>query len=206
MHNKLNNNAGVSRRGIRGGWSPAKAILATAIFVMASLAPTLASAKLGPDLISHLFDVLFEDSPPGDAVPDGAKVIRLGTNRLAQYGSNYGSSLNPQGFTGAIYSLDQDLVLSVRGYDIDHNTEVGVYFGGTLIGYLLPTGNNQEGQTTYFTIPAGQFSSGYNLVEFRVEDGHDSTWGITDITLTRGGPTAEKSCFGFAGSYGVRME
>jgi len=155
-------------------------------------ASAYAAQNMGPELIEHFL----ADFQPGDVVPDGATVIQLGLNAHAKYGGNYGSGQHPAAFTGAIYSRNQELVLGVRGYDIDHNAEVGVYFQGVLLGYLLPTGNDQEGQTTHFTIDAGQFSPGYNLIEFRVEDGHDGTWGITDISLTKAGPESRQTMLG----------
>lgn len=147
-----------------------------------TLSGVVSSKSIGPGLITYMFEGSSEQ-----VLPDGSVVLNVGQTSYREYGSGYGSDQNPVSFRGAINDEGQELVLSVTGYDIDHNREVAVYFNGVLIGYLLPTSNGEEGQTTYFTIPAAQFVSGYNQVTFQVAEGSDGIWGITNIGVERAG-------------------
>lgn len=136
------------------------------------------------------------EAPSEEVLPDGSVVFQVGQTSYREYGSGYGSDEHPTLFKGAISDEGLEMVLSVTGYDIDHSQEIAVYFNGVLIGYLLPTFNSEEGQTTYFTIPADQFVSGYNQVEFQVTDGSDGIWGVTNISLEQAGVANRNTVFG----------
>ena len=168
----------ITRR-VGGGGVLSKGIAIILLSVSLGFSGTVSAKPLPPHLLSHLLEVL------EGVLPFEEGVFQLDRPVPAQYGSGFGSDEHSLNFDGTFTDEGEDVVLSVRGFDIDHSNEVAVYLNGVLLGYILPTFNSTEGQITYFRISAAQLAGGTNTVSFQVANGSDGTWGITDILVER---------------------
>lgn len=134
----------------------------------------------------------------GPDLPRGTIVFKIGSTDSNSYGNGFGGNEHPDGLNGAFYVGNrEDLVLSVEGFDIDTGDEIGVYINGKLVGYLAAGSDGALTDTQRFTIPYYWLTTGYNFLEFKVEDS-DSIWGVTDIAVRKyTDPTGRNLALGF---------
>lgn len=125
------------------------------------------------------------DSAPDDATNSGLRRHLVpGKQWSGRYGNGYG---NNRYYSTALYTfnqVDDDLIVSLIGYDIDTEDEVNVLLNNESIGFL-PTGkNNAQSPRVYFHIKPGMQKTGIN--ELRINQGRPGyVWGVTGVRLTR---------------------
>jgi subtilisin family serine protease len=115
-------------------------------------------------------------------IPATDFVLGLGITHTGSYGKGFNGSNDADGrVLGRFMGTENDLVLSLTGFDIDWGTEVKVRLNGTDFGFLSTTPNNGTGPTE-LTIPAAQQLHGINVITF-VNSNATWLWGVTDILI-----------------------
>ena len=110
-------------------------------------------------------------------------VLEPGVQDLGQYGWNWGSSEHEHELYVRFYGGTEDLVLRLKGYDIDYDDEVQVIVNGAEVGYLSKGADNKLNQGDEIQIPLSLQQAGLNTVLFRQpQDGFK--WGVTDLLLS----------------------
>ncbi len=99
-----------------------------------------------------------------------------------RFGTRFGDSNNDGSLTASFDSTGEDVLLSLKGFDIDDSREVDVYLNGRRIGSLLRGQNNRLNRGDMFLIRQEQQRDGTNLVEFRHRT-PGRRWGITELAL-----------------------
>jgi len=115
-------------------------------------------------------------------VPDKSLALETDVQVDGQFGSRFGDANNDGSLTASFEGGDQDVILSLKGYDIDKANEVDVYLNGRRIGSLGRSQNNALNRGDMFLIRADQQRSGRNIVEFRHRF-PGTPWGITELKL-----------------------
>ena len=115
---------------------------------------------------------------------DGDMTLTNGLKESGDFGNNFEGSADQDGLvTAAFNSTGHDIWLSLQGYDIDYDAEVGVLLNGESIGFLK-AGLNNGLSSNLFEISASQLLSGENVLSF-VKDGDPNlVWGVTDIVIS----------------------
>ena len=108
--------------------------------------------------------------------------LTLNTLETGSYGKGFNGTNDADGrVKGSFTGTNQNLMLSLTGFDIDWATEVRILLNGTQFGYLTPTPDNGTGPTE-FTILAGQQQPGTNVITF-INSNTTYLWGITNVML-----------------------
>ena len=76
----------------------------------------------------------------------------------------------------------EDLVLFVKGFDVDSDTEIEVLFNGVSIGFLSEGLNDGLSGGNAFTLELANMLPGQNRFTFRVSPAGEN-WGIAEIEL-----------------------
>lgn len=109
---------------------------------------------------------------------------------IQKYGYKYEEIVtNRESAQFTFQSSNDDLTLELTGYDIDKDNEVSVFVNQQLVGNLNRTQNNDIGPSSIF-IPASAQIAGDNSLVFN-QRVPGFKWGITDLLLSVGNPTAE---------------
>lgn len=99
------------------------------------------------------------------------------------YGFKYqGVNLHRETAQFTFQAGNNDLSLSITGYDIDIANEVAVHVNQQAIGYLAKTPNNSTGPSS-FTLPASLLVDGENVLSF-TQQKPGWKWGLTNLLLT----------------------
>ena len=127
---------------------------------------------------------------PGDPAPTPDISLTLGVPDPGTYGNGFSGLSDSDGviiagFTGS----DNDLLLSLTGYDIDYAGEVEVSLNGDLLGSLSVGPNEQFNSGDSFVIPADDQLTGTNLVHIEQTGKPSYIWGVTDLLLVDSGDT-----------------
>ena len=100
-----------------------------------------------------------------------------------KYGHNYGASQNYTELVTAFIGTGDDLDITVNGYDVDYEDEIGVYLNGSKLGFLSAGPNNGLNAGNTFIIPAGIQVGGENRLVFRQNLQPGWKWGVTNLLL-----------------------
>ena len=106
-------------------------------------------------------------------------VNQIDTN---SYGHRFGSDQNRESKSFSFPASNDNLILSVDGYDIDFNNEVEVLLNGISLGFLSRSPNNAFNSGDSFTLNAADISPGDNTLSFQ-NSTPGFVWGISNITL-----------------------
>ena len=119
--------------------------------------------------------LLLDTGLPG---PDGT--LALDGIDQSGYGRAYGDDVDEINID--FENAGEDLVLSVKGFDVDSNTEIEILLNGQQVGFLSQGLNGGLSGGDSFTLPVGSMLPGTNRLTFRVvPPGED--WGIAEIVL-----------------------
>jgi Fe-S cluster assembly iron-binding protein IscA len=120
--------------------------------------------------------------------------LTVGVMDTGQYGYKYGSRQHEKWLIATFEGTTTDLVLSVRGWDIDYSDEVAVYLNGVLLDYLSPGVDGGLNGGDSFSIPAVDQLSGENRIRF-VQKTAGWAWGVTNLLVAEdtgvSGPPAD---------------
>ena len=140
--------------------------------------------------VSKTFDEIYDAFwSPG---PQTDISLALGILEQGQYGNLYAGQVEPDGQVTATFdNAGTNLTLSLTGYDIDLSDEVEVSLNGSSLGFLTPGPNEGLNGGDSFAITASQQQAGENLLTFSQALNPNYKWGLTDILLEAGLPTAD---------------
>lgn len=119
-----------------------------------------------------------------------APVIDLQMDRMdtGSYGYRYGSNAHYASLQATFARSDtRALTLTLRGYDVDFEDEIGVWLNGNLLGYLGTGSNNALNGGDSFALPESFLVSGQNRIEFR-QSTPGFVWGVTELLIESSGP------------------
>ncbi len=109
--------------------------------------------------------------------------LSLGVTDTTEYGWRWGTNNHRDVVTTTFSGIDEDIYLSVTGYDVDQNDEVVVKLNGNVIGYLsVGPSNNSLNTGDRFLIPAANLLSD-NTITFEQNRVSGFIWGVKDITI-----------------------
>ncbi len=125
-----------------------------------------------------------EPDPPVEPDTVGDFVLRLGVAETGQWGNRWAGRSEPDGEVVASFAgTEQDLTLSVTGYDIDIGDEVEVLLNGDHLGYLSAGPNDALNGGDRFFIAADAQREGENVLTFKQTQSASWIWGVTDLLL-----------------------
>jgi beta-glucanase (GH16 family) len=113
--------------------------------------------------------------------------LAVGVLNVSKYGYKFQGIGNYKDDVQFIFENTlSEMSLSVRGYDIDVQTEISVWLNGQLIGHLEKSENRKFAVTT-IDFPSKALGIGSNILSFEQRRSGWS-WGITDLLLTQPDP------------------
>ncbi len=107
--------------------------------------------------------------------------LSLNTVDSQRYGTGYGSRGVVDSHNTWFVGNKRPIVLTVDGFDIDADNEVGVYLNDALVGNLATTANNRRGRTV---IELGTLPKSAQALRFEPSDPTE-TWGVRNIRVSR---------------------
>jgi hypothetical protein len=119
---------------------------------------------------SLLLDTFQPDLTLAPGFPDGGS-----------YGHNYGTEVDAL-LVASFQETGADLLLSLKGFDVDFADELSVHLNGELVGYLAVGPDNKLNSGNSFVLSAAQQLSGTNVIEIRQKT-PGWKWGVTELSL-----------------------
>lgn len=107
----------------------------------------------------------------------------------SNYGNDFEGEVDEDGVLRFEFdSFGEDILLYVRGYDIDSPNEVEVFVNGTSVGYLEVSESDNAYSETKLVIDETLLELGGNILRFEQMLDDSETWGVTEILLLDEGP------------------